>query len=161
MVVEAEPVDLNNLRSQAKTEEVWLGLREWAQPIFTTTIVGMIIQRMQTWNALGDDMIAAISLPLVFLAIASIVNSRQRNVDLMIRNYMYYPCIGMLAMMAVFSSFYLEFFFQMLHENWFRNVFNTTVLHPTLGLGFRTMAAWHTLYHILQPKIYDTIFVRN
>jgi hypothetical protein len=160
-IQEAEAVDVNNLRSQAKTQEVWQGLREWAQPIVTTTLVGMLIKEMQSWQSLREDVVAAISLPLVFLAVASIVNSRQRDVDLMFRNYLYYPSMGVLAMLAMASTPYLEFFFQMLHENWFKNVFNTTMLHPTLGLGFRTMAAWHTLYHIFQPRIYDFIFVRN
>jgi hypothetical protein len=160
--------DTNQEDSEKMMNQAWTGLRRMGQPVIVGVFLGKCIVELSKKypNSYYGLVVPSMAWPMVGLSVASSVNVGVENVDLSVRNYIYYGLIGCLAATATMSSVGTQFFFEQLNDGILKGVFTGTLV-PAQGknefsagltLGLNAMVGFHTLYTVFQRHIYNFAF---
>jgi hypothetical protein len=164
--------------SERMMSQAWIGLRRVGQPVVVGVCLGRAIVEISEKyaNSYHGLIVPSLAWPMVGLSIASCVNLSTENLDLSIRNYVYYALIGCLASIATISSLNTQFFFEQLNDGILKGVFSGTLvprphnienLHTPsylagvaagLALGLNVTVGFHTLYASLQRHVFKLAF---
>lgn len=153
----ADPLS-NNEITRMKNAQIWETFRKFGHPLLVISSIGQIIIYLHAQNFSNNLIEPAITFPLVALGIASCVNISEDNIPMIIRNYGFYFCKGLLISLSVLLSDPIKYMFINLNEGWFRNMFVGTMLHAEHGAGFRTMVLFHTLNLFLNDRLINFFF---
>jgi hypothetical protein len=163
--VAAEPVDEVERRAEEiarnKNAQAWRGLYTFSQPVAVITLVGTACAQIhemygEQWKETVYE--PCLTVPLAFLAIASVVSFAETDFRKLQSDYAFFFAKGLLTSLALLLSIPLALFFEKLNAQWFQGVFTGNVLHPVMGSGLRTLAVWRSLDLLLNAHLVRAIY---
>ncbi len=145
--------------AQEKNTQAWDALRRFGQPLSVISSLGYCFLQVQSkYNDSTNLIVPAVSFPLAALAIASVMNFDVRDFKMMLKNYAYMLCKGLLVSLAIFLAVPALVFFTKLNEVWFKDIFTGNMLHPLHGFGFRVLVIFHSINLVVNDTLVKLIY---
>ncbi len=138
-----------------KNIQAWAALRQFVQPALVASVIGLFLKELAVSQVSKDYPLLEpmVSFPLAGLAVASLVNAGVLDLQMVVKNYMFFFLKGLMVSIAIFLSSPVAYLFVRLNEGWMKDIFSGNLLHPVHGTGMRTMVIFHSLNLFISEEL--------